>query len=111
MPPPFPKIPEIPKERELFFWGTGKDAVKALGQTKYNGYKITAFVDSNSEMQGKKFNGYNVISPKELFEKKLLSYFVVIASTKYANEIASELEKNGLVIDRDYWTPNFLYST
>jgi len=106
MPPPFPEIHALPKEIELFFWGTGRDAARALGQAKYNDYKITAFVDSNTEMRGKKFNGYNVISPKELFEKKLSSYFVVIASTKYANEIASELEKNGLVRGRDYWTPN-----
>jgi len=106
MPPSFPAICEIPKERELFFWGTGRDAVRALGQAKYNSYKITAFVDSNTEMQGKKFKGYNVILPKELFEKKLSSYFVVIASTKYVSEIASELEKNGLVRDRDYWIPN-----
>jgi len=105
MPPPFPTICEIRKNRELFFWGTGRDAVRALGQAKLNGYKITAFVDSNTEMQKRKFNGYNVISPHELFEKKLQSYFVVIASTKYANEIASELENNGLVRSRDYWSP------
>ncbi|GBU25055.1 hypothetical protein R83H12_01694 [Fibrobacteria bacterium R8-3-H12] len=105
MPPPFPEIPEIPKERELFFWGAGRDALRALGQAKYNDYKITAFVDSNAEMQRKKFNGYNVILPRELFEKKLSSYFVVITSTKYANEIASELEKNGLVRGKDYWVP------
>jgi len=106
MPQPFPAIREIPKERELFFWGTGRDAVRALGQAKCNGYKITAFVDSNTEMQEKKFNGYNVISPKKLFEKKLKSYFIVIASTKYAYEIASELEKNGLVGGKDYWNPS-----
>jgi len=106
MPKLFPIIGKIPKERELFFWGTGRDAVRALGQAKYNDYKITAFVDSNTKMQGKKFNNYNVISPKELFEKKLQSYFVVIASTKYADEIASELEKNGLVKNVDYWIPN-----
>ena len=105
MPLPFPEIREIPEERELFFWGTGRDAVRALGQAKYNGYRITAFVDSNKEMQGNKFNGYNVISPKELFEKKFSSYFVVIASTRYADEIANELEKNSLVRGRDYWTP------
>jgi hypothetical protein len=63
-------------------------------------------VDSNIEMQGRKFNGYNVISPNELFERKLQSYFVVVASTKYANEIASELEKKGLARDRDFWVPN-----
>jgi len=106
MPTPFPAIHKIPKERELFFWGTGRDALRALGQAKLNGYKITAFVDSNAEMQKRNFNGYNVILPKKLFEKKLQSYFVVIASTKFANEIASELEKNGLVRGKDYWSPN-----
>jgi len=105
-PTPFPIILGIPKERELFFWGTGRDAVRALWQIKSNDYKVTAFVDSNTEMRKKKFNGYNVISPKELFDKKLKSYFVVIASTKYANEIVNELEKNGLVIGIDYWSPN-----
>jgi GR25 family glycosyltransferase involved in LPS biosynthesis len=100
---PFCEICKTPKKRDLFLWGTGGDAIKALRKVKYNGDKITAFVDTNKAMQGEVFNGYNIISPNELFGKKLGSYFVVIASTKYAGEIAMELERNDLVRDRDYW--------
>jgi len=88
--------------RDLFFWGTGNDAGECLRLGK--NLKISAFVDSNIEKQGGKFNGYDVISPKELFEKKFGSYFVVIASSKYGKEMAKELEKNGLVRGKDYTT-------
>jgi len=37
-----------------------------------------------------------------LFERKLGSYFVLIVSTKYEKEIAEELERNGLVSDKDF---------
>jgi MoaA/NifB/PqqE/SkfB family radical SAM enzyme len=89
------------ESKDLFFWGTGNDAGKCLKLGKKN-LKISAFVDSSKEKQGGKFNGYNVISPKELFEKKFGSYFVIIASTKYEKEIAKELERNGLVKDKDF---------
>ncbi|MDR3000791.1 MAG: hypothetical protein LBU89_05950 [Fibromonadaceae bacterium] len=105
VPFPFPENCSIPKKRDVFLWGTGKDATKVLAQVKYNGYKVAAFVDSNKKRQDIKFNGYDVISPKELFEKKLSSYFIVIASTKYASEVAVELEENGLVKNKDYWRP------
>jgi wyosine [tRNA(Phe)-imidazoG37] synthetase (radical SAM superfamily) len=88
------------ENKDLFFWGTGNDAGKYLRLGK--NLKISAFVDSNKEKQGSKFNGYDVISPKELFKKQLGSYFVIITSTKYGTEIASELEKKGLVRGKDY---------
>jgi hypothetical protein len=97
-------LPKIPKERELFLWGTGRDAAKTLGLVKYSGCKVTAFVDSNKGKETK-FSDYDVILPKDLFEKNTSSYFVIIASTKYASEIASELEKNGLLRDEDYISP------
>ncbi|GBU23479.1 hypothetical protein R83H12_00090 [Fibrobacteria bacterium R8-3-H12] len=90
------------ENRVLFFWGTGNDADKCLNQSEIKNLKISAFVDSNKQKQGRKYNSYDVISPMELFEKKLSSYFVVIASTKYEKEIAEELGKNGLVRDIDY---------
>jgi len=89
--------------KDLFFWGTGNDAEKYLRLCRKN-LKINAFVDSSKEKQGSKFNDYDVISPKELFEKKFESYFVIIASTKYEKEIAEELERNGLVRDKDFST-------
>jgi Zn ribbon nucleic-acid-binding protein len=102
------KLAQI-KGKDLFLWGTGNDANKCLNQIKMEDLKVTAFVDSNKEKQGRKFNGYDVISPKELFEKNLESYYVVITSTKYANEIALELEKNGLVEGKEYFRPQVLY--
>jgi hypothetical protein len=41
-----------------------------------------------------------------IIKKKFGSYFVVIASIKYAGEIAAELEKNELIRGRDYWSPH-----
>jgi len=89
--------------RDLFFWGAGNDAGKCLKLGK-KFFKVRAFVDSSKEKQGCKFNGYDVISPEELFEKRFRSYFVIIASTKYEKEIAEELERNGLVRDKDFST-------
>jgi SAM-dependent methyltransferase len=100
------KLIGINKNRNLFFWGTGNDADKWLDRIKIMGLKVNAFVDSNNEKYGKNFNDYDVISPTELFKEKLGSYFVVIASTKYANEITIELEMNGLLIDEDFFKPN-----
>jgi len=96
----FNKKLAIIEGRDVFLWGTGNDADKCL--KLWQKIKISAFVDSNKDKQGCKFNGYDVISPKELFEKKFGSYFVIIASTKYEKEIADELERNGLVREKDF---------
>lgn len=103
--PNFPKIPKILQDKNVFLWGTGKYATLPLGQLKYNNEKIIAYVDSNKEKQQKRFNGYDVISPQELFEKKLGSFFVIITSIMYADEIAQELERNGLIKGKDFWSP------
>jgi glycosyltransferase involved in cell wall biosynthesis len=103
----FSQYPEIKIDNlqncKLYIWGAGSNGVDALIQCDNNGWKIEAFLDSNSQVS--EFNGYKVLQPQYLLDSKSRDFFIVISSRIYAGEIAKICEKAGLKEGLDFWKP------
>ncbi|MDE6760101.1 MAG: DUF616 domain-containing protein [Lachnospiraceae bacterium] len=69
----------------LIFWGTGTGSIHAVeyisDYVEMANIEILAYVDNNSDMWGKCFNGKKVVSPKEICEYEY--DYIVIASVKH----------------------------
>ena len=71
------------KEKEsinmFVLWGTGKIASILLEETSIRG-EIDCVIDNDVSRQGKKWNGYSVVSPDFLVDNKEAIEIIVIAS-------------------------------
>jgi hypothetical protein len=90
-------------QKEIYIWGARSNGVDALIQYDNNGWKIEAFLDSNSQIS--EFNGYKVLQPQYLLDSKSRDFFIVISSRAYAGEIAEICERAGLREGLDFWKP------
>lgn len=87
-------IQELPEKEMVVFYGTGCFSERLIPYLKGSNRDIV-FCDSDSRKQKGDFHGYQVISPKTLFQmfgpKK-----VVICTTKYMQEVKDYLLQNGI---------------
>jgi hypothetical protein len=99
---PFPKYPKIPnvRNRKIYLWGTGALAIRVLFLVRK--YKIAAFLDKSYI---KEYYGYKVKRPEEILNGKNKDFFIFIASTKYAEEMAKTCEHYGLKKGMNFWKP------
>jgi glycosyltransferase involved in cell wall biosynthesis len=101
------KYPEIKidnlRNRKLYIWGAGANGVDALIQCDNKGWKVEAFLDSNSLV--KEYQGYGILHPQHLLNSKSKDFFIVISSRDYAGEIVEICERAGLREGVDFWKP------
>jgi len=89
--------------RKFYVWGVGQDATHVLNQCEQNGWKISAFLDSNKDI--KEYNGYKVWRPERILNKIKRDFFIIISSRAYGKEIAKICEHYGLKKGVDFWKP------
>jgi hypothetical protein len=99
---PFPKYPRIPniKNRRIYLWGTGVFAMRVLFLARK--YKISGFLD---RQQIQEYYGYKVQQPEQILRRKNKDFFIFIASTRYAKEMAQTCVDYGLKKGVDFWSP------
>jgi glycosyltransferase involved in cell wall biosynthesis len=100
----YPKIQiDNLQNRKFYIWGAGANGVDALAQCDNNGWKVEAFLDSNSQI--KEYQGYGILHPQHLLDSKSKDFFIVISSRDYAEEIAEICKRAGLREGMDFWKP------
>lgn len=83
------KINELVKSQEdLIIWGVGSLTSRLLATTKLRKANIKYFVDSNTDLQGKKINNLFIKSPNEIKNTKAS---VLISTFIYGKEIEYDL--------------------
>jgi hypothetical protein len=75
----------IKSNDDIIVWGTGALTYRLLATSKLSKMNISAFVDSNTFLQGKIINKVKIVSP-DLFEQ-INNGTVFIASHIYGEEI------------------------
>ena len=60
--------PQISSEDTIILWGAGKVGSVVAHAAEKHGLNVKAFVDTAKDKQGTKFCGYDVISPRELYD-------------------------------------------
>ena len=91
------------QNNKLYVWGTGDDCSKVQMQCKRNNWKISAFLDSNKDIN--EFNGYKVKRPEQILSKAKRDFFIIISSRAYGKEIAKICKHYGLKSGIDFWKP------
>jgi SAM-dependent methyltransferase len=100
---PYPeiKVAKIIQNRKVYIWGAGQNGMAALHLCRYNGWEIEAFLDSNKNLT--EYYGYKVIYPHNVLPRITATRgFIIISSTKYANEIIQLCEEAGLKYGTDF---------
>lgn len=76
-------------------WGTGKIASILLEETSIRG-EIDCVIDNDVSRQGKKWNGYSVVSPDFLVDNKEAIEIIVIASIDWRKIRQQVIEEYGI---------------
>lgn len=90
--PAFEWMPDFISKRNIYVFGlgqVGEECHKLLQRAKIS---IAGFVDNNQEIWGDIYRGLPVLAPKVL---GIENDFVIIASTRYEEEIEQQLENMG----------------
>jgi MoaA/NifB/PqqE/SkfB family radical SAM enzyme len=66
------------------------------------GHRPKGFIDSSTSLQGKKVLDHPVYPPAEILAKEKGSYYIIITSPFFADEIAESCTKAGLVTPDDF---------
>ena len=93
---------------DLYIFGAGKDGEWLLSQIEHR-EKIIAFVDNKKF--GQKVGDYPIICVDELLKQKKDTIKTIISTSKYAQEIALQLQELGFIEEKDYyvWDDSCLY--
>lgn len=89
---------------EVIVYGTGLIAVKTLPFLEQK-YDIVCYVDSDKQKWGTRFENHKIVSPLEINQYKYDR--IIVASTRYAFEIAGQLVQMGVARDRIYLCRQF----
>jgi glycosyltransferase involved in cell wall biosynthesis len=90
----FKRLSGIFPKRKIYIFGTGYIGEECYKLLCTIGLSNAGFVDNNSELWGQRYGNSGLF----IFEPKILDYkndFVIIASTKYEEEIKCQLESMG----------------
>lgn len=97
--PAFEWMPDFISKPNIFVFGTGQigaECYKLLEKMKIN---VKAFIDNNKQLHGEKINGLPILEPNVLNKENDL---VIVASTRYEDEISNQLESIGFQKDTGY---------
>ena len=75
----------------IVLWGTGTLTLHLLRNGRFRQLNVTAFVDRNSQFQGKTIDGLPVLAPEAL---KKLDEMVLVVSRSYEREIAASIREH-----------------
>lgn len=81
----------IKSDERIIVWGVGSLTYRLLASTNLTKTKISAFVDSNKSLQGKRIRNTKIMPPDYLYDVKQGTVF--IASHIYGHEIENILRK------------------
>lgn len=84
----------------IYIWGAGAHGQDIFCLLKDKGWKISGFIDSNLDMEGKKVKGIKVFPPKIINASKEIK--VVVASTIGMFEIIKYLKSYRYETNRDF---------
>ena len=93
--------------QDIVVFGTGEVGRKAFPFLKKE-FHLLFWVDNNKDKWGGKLEGLDIKSPEEILQRDCC---VVITSTKYAREIAQQLQHMGVVAEKIYFCRKFQTST
>ena len=94
------KIKErVPLTKSVYIFGIGKVGVECFKMLRKLGYSIAGFVDNHPSKAQKEFMG-KIIQSIENLEPG--SDYIIIASTKYENDIMLQVEGYGFQKKRDF---------
>lgn len=94
------KIKErVPLTKSVYIFGIGKVGVECFKMLRKSGYSIAGFVDNHPPKGQKEFMG-KIIQSIENLEPG--SDYIIIASTKYENDIMLQVEGYGFQKKRDF---------
>lgn len=93
--------------KEIIIFGTGEIGKSAISYLK-NEYNILFLVDNDCGKWGNYVDGYIIESPKKI---KNYDYNIVVASTKYRNDIVKQLWNMGVNKDKIYLYNRYLRNT
>lgn len=91
----------LSKNTKVIIWGVESKLCNKLNMEWKLKDIIYAYIDSNEKLEGKLIEGKKVYSPK-LLKKADESFFVVVASIRYYDEIKENLEELGFVEKKDF---------
>ncbi len=90
--------------RDLYVWGLG-----SVGRTVVNlavelGLKLSAIIDSNTNLQGKSFSNIKIISPTEVLSLgSKHDSLIMLTTTVGREEAAGKLEDSGYIRYKDFF--------
>ena len=87
--------PQISSEDTIILWGAGKVGSVVAHAAEKHGLNVKAFVDTAKDKQGTKFCGYDVISPRELYDNYPEAVVIVSCGypTVYQDLLSSNIKK------------------
>ena len=87
--------PQISSEDTIMLWGAGKVGSVVAHAAEKHGLNVKAFVDTAKDKQGTKFCGYDVISPRELYDNYPEAVVIVSCGypTVYQDLLSSNIKK------------------
>lgn len=89
-------------ERKILVWGAKSVLIKSLDEIFNLNKCVFAYIDSNSQLEGKEVLGRKVYAPSLLNDTLVDNAFIIVASKKGYNEIKLELENKGKVENIDF---------
>lgn len=78
----------VDTQRPLIVWGVGTHTQRLLATSRLKDAKIIAFVDSNSNYQGKQLNGVPIVNPERLME---MDDSILVSSRIFQSEIVNQI--------------------
>ena len=72
--------------------------------------KMDYFIDNNKELWGRETNGIPIHSPEHIMKEPRGSFIVIVLSKRYYESIQQQLEKMGLVENKDFYDARLLLS-
>ena len=87
--------PQISSEATIILWGAGKVGSVVAHAAEKHGLNVKACVDTAKDKQGTKFCGYDVISPRELYDNYPEAVVIVSCGypTVYQDLLSSNIKK------------------
>lgn len=83
----------IQAQKKIILFGSGRMGERVFERV---GYKVIAVIDNDSQKWGKIFKKNTPIISIEEYKKKYMGVHILISSSKYAKEIAGQLETHGI---------------
>lgn len=92
----------IQKDKCYAIYGAGINSYKIRNIINLIGGKVIMVTDTNEKKWGTLWNGLEILSPKEVIERRNEYEQIVIGTTCYFNEVSEILQSYGLHLQKDF---------